>query len=583
MIINLNNDKNEVVDLLANLPNEKVLDITGALQNKSIENVVIFARELDKNHSIEKKSIENYVNTIGQLSRAFRNIQINSISIWWLTGISEKHDSFHWGQPLFFLFHLIKEHPALFNENLHFILPKKNIGLSKFIEDNISIPHPFEISFSKNNEKDLGITYLIKSMVKAFLSLIIFKLNAFKISSSNTEEQCKYFFITPSTSVANNNDHKFNVAWITKLISKTKTTNNIPYLDFNRLNQLDLNQDHIKKYSKSAPSLKKIFLTFIRILFLFKNIGKKVKEHEANTILFNKRMVVAALKEVLRNLNYFLNHEWLRNHSQEHQNTFYLYADEMYRYGRLLSHALLHENNKTIGIQHGLITNNHTVYRITDEELTGTFQIPLPSKIILWNQSFGNVLTKSCKTISNRLLFANDYHYLELIQKINILKKEKKPSKKINILWATTLWDHFNNEYEVIKSLFELNTISLTIRLHPVGHISKNQIEHKLIDKDYSISEVNFEEDLAQADIIITNTFSTVFYDAMKVKTPVFRIEHHGSFSDIENAFESVFDVNNSKDFSRIFNEKVMNMGTIASKNVLNNYDVTSIKNYLGL
>ena len=146
MIINLNKDSNFVINKLSQRPaRERVFDVTGVLESKDVANPIIFARDLDKDNLIEKESISEYVKCIGELGiiknrngKSLREIYMNGIPVYWLTSISEKHDSLHWGQAVFFFLKIKDTFPEQFeNEKLVFILPKSyGIELSEFINVN---------------------------------------------------------------------------------------------------------------------------------------------------------------------------------------------------------------------------------------------------------------------------------------------------------------------------------------------------------------------------------------------------------------------------------------------------------------
>ena len=80
-------------------------------------------------------------------------------------------------------------------------------------------------------------------------------------------------------------------------------------------------------------------------------------------------------------------------------------------------------------------------------------------------------------------------------------------------------------------------------------YIDKEKVVSLLEGYSYQISQNSYEVDLANCNLIITNSFSTVFYDAMKIGIPVFRIENHGTFCDINFNSELVKSIRSKEEF----------------------------------
>ena len=582
MIINLNFDKHKVIELIHHYPNEKILDITGVLQNQNLNQKVIFARQIDENHFIEKQSIENYVQTIGELGTpSHRKININNLPLWWLTKLSEKHDRFHWGQSVFFLLELFKLKKEIFFKEIKFILPNSQLGIPQFLNENLNKTNQYQFLFINSKPNPIKQYHLIKSTIRPTIAYLKFK-TLLLFNFSPVKQKYKHFFIVNNYEAANTNSDNFDINWVKKLVnSATKNSTNIPVPNFYKLGQLDLSSENISHFCNYSPKISSIFFTFYKVLRLSKKLNQSVEPVQSNGIIFNTELLLSEFKDVLRNSNLFLAHLWMKNYSKKNPEKIFIYSDEMYQIGRVLSHALnTNLNNKTVGVQHGLITPNHTVYRITENEINEQNSIPLPSKIILWNNVFGNYMAKTCSKIKTHLIFSNDYHYIEMVKNVNLFQK-KKSSHQFNILWATTLWEHFLNEYEVIKPLFDFDSTHLTIRLHPANHIDKNQINEKLKAENFTFSTSSYEIDLSESDLVISNSFSTVFYDASKVDLPTFRIEHYGSFGDFETNSNLVININNSLQFKEPLEYIMSKTNPSKAKTSSNTNDLLETRKYL--
>jgi hypothetical protein len=79
------------------------------------------------------------------------------------------------------------------------------------------------------------------------------------------------------------------------------------------------------------------------------------------------------------------------------------YQDEFYQTGRMISHAQKAAGNSNIfsfGVQHGLFFEGHTVYALTDSEITGKNALPLPDKFIVWGNFFKQIFLKNNSNIT---------------------------------------------------------------------------------------------------------------------------------------------------------------------------------------
>jgi len=564
MIINLCFNSSKVLKIIEQYPNEMILDITGVLYKKKITNKLVLARETDKDGSIEKRALNNYIETIGKLSnhkinkrQLIRDVKIKDIPIYWLTPITEKHDSFHWGQVVFYLLQLIKEKKELFENNLYIILHKAGnteLSLKKNIENLIQ---KIKIEFLNSKTQNTTTQLFVKIWVREFLYFTKFKIKYIK-KNKKTPLKDKIFFITPEIEAVNNNNSNFDIGWQKDILLNTNNNSyNIPYIHtFSNVPNFS-NNSALKLYLNSQPS----FLDFLSItISVFSNylkIKNKLKE-SFNSKLFHldSDLLISELRNVLSKPSFFINYLFIRNFAKQIKTAQFYYSDELYSTGRLISFVIEKSNNTTIGVQHGLIMENHTVYRITDSEQSGKNIIPLPNKIIVWDKIFKKRILKNTKNIEKRLIINENKKYEEFIVKIR--KKKEKYSKKKEgryILWCTTLPEHFIFEAEIIKSI-DFNKYKILIRLHPAMYINKTFINNTLKNIPYEITNDCLVNDFSLADIVVTNPFSTIFYDAIRANIPVIRILNYSTFIDFKTDFNTkLFNVWTTEDIELTLNK----------------------------
>ena len=73
----------------------------------------------------------------------------------------------------------------------------------------------------------------------------------------------------------------------------------------------------------------------------------------------------------------------------------YIYEDEVYIFGRVLSHFLGIRGCQTVGLQHGAIYRSQSIYAFSHNDFDGDGCLPLPTKVILWDGYFPSALRET--------------------------------------------------------------------------------------------------------------------------------------------------------------------------------------------
>ncbi len=556
MIVNLCFDSKKVIEILEKFPSEKILDITGVLYKKDFRNNVVLAREIDKTGEIEKDSINLYVETIGELSnfQSIRNIKFKNIPIFWFTNIAIKHHYYHWGQTFFFLLSLIEKKQEIFTENIKIILHKsdnKSISsLKKTIENYLK---DIDVSFISTKSNNTSFFSFLKRLLKESFFFVKFKLK-YLINKKQPKIQIKEkdIFIVKKIIAINQNSSNFDVGWMKDSIDNSKReTYNIPFVSsFEHLPDFKSN-NILKQFIRSSPSFFQFFSVVFSLFFVRFKIKKTIRnDFSLRKVYLKKELLIEELTKGV-DLFFFINNIWFKNFSKKTFNCNYYYSDELYKTGRVISLSI-DKKNTTIGIQHGLIPLNHTVYRITDKEQVGENPLPLPDKIFLWDKIFEDRLCFNSRIIKKRIYIIENLKYRNFKMDIQYGKKNIVDRTKKNLLWCTTLPEHFIFEAYILKKI-NFQNYNLRIRLHPIGHIN-NEFVSSILQEDvrYSISKGSLIDDFVFADVVVTNPYSTIFYDAINVNIPVIRILHFATFIDFKKDFKGMmFDVYDNNDFDK--------------------------------
>lgn len=539
MIINLSFNSKLVSRIVSNKPDVPVFDFTGVLGtgNKNVSQ----AREIDRNGEVENEAFESYITEVGRYSKVgklngkcIRDISIKDITLFWLTGFAEKHDSYHWGQTVFYFLTYLKKYPELFSTKLEIILfgnGYTNISCKKYLEANI-LP---SLKFSFLNQENRKLSFVF---VKKYLSYSI--RGCFHLLGTITKSQNQSGILSSESEVFITNVNKWYVSkeydrdleWVK---GNRGMYINLSWSPFSK----EINSDKI--FNVPKPNLNQfvwiqllIFKKFIQISF--------VK---------SKNFLTYEILEVLQNFSLWYGYIGFSKLSNSVPNSINFYfSDEFYKTGRVISSVIANQDrHNSNGVQHGLIMRNHSVYHLSEAELSGQNSLPCVDKFIIWEGLFKKYLLRFNRSLGNIIDVYNNQYYTWKFQgdtyKSNIGNKTRQ------LLWCTTTLEHFNKELEIIRPSIAQG-VNLIIRLHPGNYISIEDIQEKIKGIEYEIStHSDLKDDFNEVDLVITNAFSTIFYDAVKYGIPVVRIIHGMARPDFVGEFEMLFDVRSKKEFEK--------------------------------
>ena len=537
MLINLSYDPDDVKNFLIENPtfdtSIPLLDVTGVCQGIYPNTRV--ARKLEGGRQTERNALTDFVQTVGKLSqqtlgnRNLRSYQVNGLPVFWLTGLAQKHDYYHWGQSVFFLKHLLRDFPRLFDTH-----PRKIIIVSKrfgYIEGLVrSLFPPHEEIVVSEKEPHLSYNTIIFLLIRFFLQ--ISKHWLLPLHDKAGIRNPSFVFFGSLKNKTTRSAHAFakglgNAAVIPENVYDHRVLKKVEH-------ELP---DSFLRCRPTVPQLvslsKSILLTYRQLL--------KANFGEENDALM-RGLIKATRVEMLKVLQYpnsFWDHRWMQNYFQPLSGkTKVLYEDELSVFGRLVSSAARqvgHQHMTTYGLQHGLISENHTVYRFTENELTDQQQgdsLPLPDYFLVWGELFKKRLLQDNNLLHDRIVVLGSLTHQVTSR---IARKEMGP--ELRFLWCTTAYSYALLEYTLLKNgLFSLKHWHLTIRLHPVAHMTESQMVH-LLDPEIR-AHVHFDnttelaDQIAQHDIVIASGQSTIFLDVLLAGKTVFRMDLGLSFID---------------------------------------------------
>ncbi|MEM6804943.1 MAG: hypothetical protein AAF696_26330, partial [Bacteroidota bacterium] len=385
MIINLSYRLSHVQSLLrkAHVSQEdhRILDIAGICFDLE-DREVLFAKSLDPDNSIRRRSLEAYTDFSAEASHvkiakhSIRSLAVQGFSAFWVSDISIKHDHYHWGMLFFYLRELILQKPEVFaaEKEIYIVLEARHYPCLDWITS----------VFDKNLNKKVHIHACKKDPLRhirwiRIYALFLFQYLRFKLSGKqrNFHKQGK----KPSISIRRNyfvnmdleflagrsKQEQFLHAYVKRSQELGVESIYFPTLySFNEIYRFDWASTD-GQYIAALPSLKQVrgFLWDIiscHFRLLFQKISFQEFEGESVPLSVIKNELIVGLQ----NQWFLFNALWYKSFFQRLEGEAHIfYACEFYQQGRALSAGIRANDNKRLrayGIQHGIFNEAHTVY-----------------------------------------------------------------------------------------------------------------------------------------------------------------------------------------------------------------------------
>jgi hypothetical protein len=521
-----------------------IFDFTASISKEVFANT-FYPSDFDPSNDLHKAAIADYKKEMGLLSQIkyvadpnsnIRSIQFDSLPLYWLTSVSEKHPqncvlkNIYYFKFLFQKFNLKEKkiYIILPDNGLHFqdilkeFILKQNIG-----NGSVQFNKPFTNLYTFSTY----LRYLKNFHVKiGEIRKIIPKTN-----KSNETAQHLVFTYYPQTWKGEEiGDYVLN--GIERLaINKGKTCKYVPYFfDYKDFFNLKLSSKFDINYFACFPSRVQELWFLKELVFLFKKVSKMQCDF-SNITFVNQVALKQELNKVIHDkMEFLFNYIWLNNYfSTFNSKANIYYQDEFYPPGRLISKAAEgNKNIKTIGVQHGLFYEAHTVYAITDNELDNVEKndgLPIPNQFVVWGNYFKDLFLSNNSLSKTYVDAAGNLNYIDKFPH-NQFNEKKSSDNKICLLWCTSLKvDAINTYKKILKPFLEKHSdVEIKVRCHPQIDLKKFMID-ELVDVDLLErfkfpQHSNILDAIAEIDIVLTVSGSTVFLDALVANKPVFHI-----------------------------------------------------------
>ncbi|WP_417371773.1 hypothetical protein [Gelidibacter japonicus] len=584
-IINFCNQPDELTNLISrhNISNKnvRVIDINGSLSE--VNGLLIYKPMTeDQGFEILQKSHALLAQKIGELAQELGRFNIDGLSIFWQTNMAEKHDYYSvFGKITYFellldlnikLFALIEN-----SEKIYFVLPvNSSIQTHKLVRQLIKKSNKRAIIESNYSWIRLLKRGLISNAVflkKTIKTLTIIRSDKRNFNNRDSEQVlASYIFLTRGKT---NNKHKPEYILTERLGKKIEMIDLSEDVkdNFCQNKVYSSNQMINRQVVAATPSKKQVLIILkkvllLKMIFFFKGIYNRTSDFH-----FNACAMIEMSRTLMAFDTLFL-YTWYKNYfSKVRDKKLFLITDEFYKMGRLICNAKNNSQNrniKIIGIQHGMIGEAHTVYKITDDELKGKHPLPIPDHFIVWGEFFSTFFKKFNKLPP---YFTKVASYLEFEDSCLITDN----SEKKRLLWCTTLPEIALFDFNLLENLPNFANFQIVLRQHPNFNITKyiegkinqnNELWNRIIlDKSPTINDA-----IQSADIVLAPSPSTVILNSLLNKTPILYTDCGYRICDFKDDFNAgIYVVRNSKEFNEKF-KRAINQKPLSDNRALSKY-----------
>ncbi|NUM49585.1 MAG: hypothetical protein HUU48_00595 [Flavobacteriales bacterium] len=488
------------------------------------------AHQIENIEQITQQTILEYTQFVAAFSqtilwnnKTIRHLKINKLPVYWLTPFSVKHPYNHWAYNVFLLKNYLSFHSQT-NKKYFVALPNKLKYIAPFINELLKM-YSFEIVFSINEKQkkyEQNIFHFLKNHLKNSWSIWQIKPNK-EIENKNKKV---LFFSTPKAFSFIKKAEQITQPYFLDAGLHTK---NLCYLDWTKSKTVP------PDFYKAKPTLLQLLQIMLSSFCIKYELKKFRCTVEVNEVMFNTKIILKEIENLLQEKSHYLySYQWLINYFKQttHLKAVF-YEDEFYIFGRIIS-AARKQSDAThfncYGIQHGMFSDFHTVYNISDNEikpdvLNKDNGLPLPDFFITWGNYFTSHFLKHnslpqgfIKELGNPI-----YIYYNLKNKT---PENSNNKNKFVFLYCLTSEILFEKELPIVNNILQKYPgATLIVRCHP--NFVFNIPTHSFHSSATIINSVNASliDDFKLSDVILTSAHSTVFLDALAYNKKVIRLK----------------------------------------------------------
>lgn len=512
----------------------------------------------EKKETINKAAREEFIEFIAQTSMAkfkngkdIRQFSVSGLPLYWLTEYSAKHPYNHYLYSVFLLKSLLIERVVDEKGIIIYCPPKfyflKSLLCGLFSKNTLRV-------YKQTNSIFLDYIRFFKTNFKLIIKII--RQAPLQKFRKKVEKKGIVFF-----SKLNKSSY---VNRVVEVFDKEKVIPKSLIAELN-VNAWISNDKMDESLLSSRPTILQLWCAVVQLLSV--KVRLKREQFTINGEVYDSDFIIYEINDTIVNRPYNVySYLWLKNFFINYTvNLTAIYEDEFYVSGRVISAAKKNSNNRlvtTYGIQHGMFSDNHTVYNISDNEINSTSTssrngMPMPDFFITWGSYFSNFfLSHNSLTKEFVREFGNPLHVFNSQGRSS--KRDVGHPKQIKILYCLTSSKLFYDELKMVNKILEKNkNSSVTIRFHPNFIFSVDQSLFKNSSSIKFSARKSLSQDLLESNFVLTSAHSTIFMDALVASKLVIRLRTsiHDSTMDInyKNCLTISENYNGSLDLNEMF------------------------------
>lgn len=546
LVINISN----LNELPNNFKTSAILDLSGTIN--SIDKIIpsdFFDESIVYPLMLKKYRYfsENILDTPKLL-----DIKVNSFSTYWLSACAVKYHSRHWAKDFFLLLTILEQCQHKIEQNytsLVLVLPTKISTLKNTIEALLQKQHytlPIHFVFDNQATYTPSLGAIIKGVISQLRQIKQLKSTAEKVTNSicfhgnrSTETQFR------------------------KAVEQLFTENKKALTPITYYWQTDKLPASFLQHKPSILQLITLVVQLIKAHYHINNLPHSTINigscHQLSTSFLSNELKLSLRK----NIHLFIYQQWLKNYfSTLKQPTSIFFKDEFYEIGRAISHAAKPFKNITsYGMQHAHFMEMHTVYSIYDKELEKG--LPIPDHFVTWGKGYNQLFLQHNSLPESYTKALGNPIYIRQNTATTF------PTTIKNILWCLTTKECMDIEWNCIKNAISHTNYNLNIRLHPLKHISEEEVIDKLKGIHFTFhNEGSIQDAIAENDLIISSAHSTTFLDATIAKKYSIRITSRFWNGSIQTDNDYLRTIKNEKEFQ---NALIFFSTNISAEDIKNN------------
>jgi hypothetical protein len=567
MLVNLSIYINDFLSYKKNNPNQKtenLVDLPGVIHENDGRYHKIDLKTLDTDNKIKEKSITEYIEYCSVLSKrvindkGVRSFKLLQFPVYWLSDISEKHPYY---QPLLNIIYLKN---LIVSEKLK--SEKSEIVRLIISANSIHYLESIENYFKKYNIKTDVFTAGTKAIYtnRDFLSFLSQRRKEFlKIRAMVRKKKSERFsgngnlvFTTvPGTWIPETRkDYIMNEIFELTLNRNVKIKYLPLFTSFSSI--MEWNGDWVREYKDAFPSYLSFHFLCVKMWWLYRKIDNVISKKIQDELISDNGILLEMQKSMYDKFYLFFNYLWYINFFKKLKSpTSIFYQDELYHPGRIISKAVEVSGNinlKTFGVQHGIIMPGHTVYKISDAEISDHDKedaLPIPQNLLVWGKYFQNLFSCSAAKFRSIIEVAGNPKYILAKKRYSETQLRKE---KVKLLWCTGLMRDVAIEYQFMEELLLTNSnYEMVIRCHPVHNIKtdlKKIMARSIFQRVKFSTEPELVKDIKDNEIIITCSASTVYLDALVMNKKVLSIDT-GNYILDKVSVKGLYNINSKEEF----------------------------------